>query len=170
MQSQNSFEIRTRRRINYGAWLFKLIAWDSLLPAMVILVPAIANILFPNRGNAIEFMAVTLPIAAFFFRFAIAMRHINSNECSRIVRRIQVVFLCVAILVLLLIDSLFILALEMPQGALFATTTDITIWTALIAIYLTCMAVAMYPGYSERTIDPRDDEPIAAVGSSFDDP
>ncbi len=169
MQSLDLVEVKTERRINYGVWLFKLIPWDSLLPAFVILVPAIVKVLIPNRGNTIEFVAVTLPIAAFFFRFVIATRHINSNECSHLVRRIQIAFLCVAILVLLLIDSLFILAQEMPPGALFATTTDVIVWTALIAIYLTCMGVAMYPGRSECAIDPRDDDPVASFGLSVDD-
>ena len=50
-----------------------------------------------------------------------------------------------------MIDSILILVRVMPQRALFVTKTDIVVWTALIAIYLICMLIAMYPGCAERS-------------------
>jgi hypothetical protein len=136
----------TVRRIDYGTWLLKFVAWDGVLPAVVLLVPIVVEVLFPNCRDAMAITAVALPIAVFLFRFFVAKRHICSNRCSALVRRVQLVALCVAIFVLLLIDSLMIVAREAPKGALFQTETDVVTWAALIVIYLLCMAFAMFPG------------------------
>jgi hypothetical protein len=109
-----------------------------------------------------EFTAVTVPIIAFFIRFFLAKRHIFTNQCTGLVRSIQLTALCAAILMLLLIDSLIILANEMPQGAMFATNTDLVVWAVLITIYITCMALAMFPGRTEvpTTVEWRDVDPF----------
>jgi hypothetical protein len=122
-------------RVTYGSWLLELVAWDGILPVFVVLVPTVIELLFPNRRGALEVTAITLPIAAFFLRFFVGKRHINSNRCARTVRHFQLVGLCIGILVLLMIDSLVILAHEMPKGALFATDTDLLAWTVLITAF-----------------------------------
>lgn len=61
----------------------------------------------------------------------------------------QLVALCVAIFVLVMIDTLVLLAHVMPRGALFATGTDLVVWAMMISLYLTAMATAMYPGRGE---------------------
>lgn len=135
-------------RVHYGQWLLRLIAWDGVLPVLVMIIPWFVQLQFPNRPHALELVAIVVPITAFFIRFFVARRHICSNHCTRIVRVIQTVALCLAILVLLMVDSLIILACEMPKGALFATSTDRMIWAGMYAFYLTCMAIALYPGLS----------------------
>jgi hypothetical protein len=116
---------------------------------VVLLVPPVIEGIFPNRRNVLELTAVTLPIAAFFWRFFAGKRHIDSNRCATAFRYFQLFALCVGILFLLLIDSFVILAHEMPKGAMLATETDRIVWAVLASVYLTCMAVAMYPGRTE---------------------
>ena len=130
-----------------------MIITKVFLPIFIFLLPTVVKVLFPNRRDAIEITGVTLPIIAFFVRFFVAKRHINSNQCSRLVRRIQFVALCVAILILVLIDSMMILAQELPNGALFATDLDVIVFALLIAMYLSCMAFALFPGLDEELVN-----------------
>lgn len=157
-------ETVTHRRVHYGQWFLKLVAWDGVLPVIVLLAPTVVELQFPNRRDAMEFMALVLPITVFFVRFFVAKRHIESNQCTRLVRCFQIIALCLAILVLLLIDSFIILAHEMPKGALYATTTDRFVWGVLCFVYLTSMAFAMYPGRTSelRPVDWRGSVPPAA--------
>jgi hypothetical protein len=149
------------RRVNYRAWMLKLVAWDGTLPVIIVFAPSVVEFLFPNRRTALEVMALTLPIAALFLRFVLGKRHIDANRCSTMVRYIQIVALCIAIIMLVLIDSLVILAHEMPEGALWATKTDRICWAVLIGIYLILMAIAMFPGGTdESAIEPRDFGPV----------
>ena len=134
---------------SYRAWLLKLIAWDGGVPALVLVVPEFVEMLFPNRRGVVQMMAIALPIAAFLVRFFIARRQINSNQCSRLVRRVQMAALCIGIFILLMIDALLILARDLPKGALFATTTDVVTFIVLIGMYLICMVIATYPGRAE---------------------
>ncbi len=108
--------------------------------------------------------AVTLPIAAFFLRVIAGKHHIASNRCSIAVRRFQFCVFCFGILPLALIDCVLILSLVMPKGALFEADTDRLVWAILFAIYLTSMAVAMYPG---RDAPPRSDSVRAEFGVSL---
>lgn len=134
------------RRVKYGAWLIKLVAWDGFVPLIVLLLPSVVEELFPNRRGAMELTALTVPIAAFFIRFVVGKRHIYANDCTDVVRCMQLVALCLAILLLVLIDTLIILANLMPKGAMFATPVDWLVWAVLIGVYGICMAFAMFPG------------------------
>jgi hypothetical protein len=57
---------------------------------------------------------------------------------------------------------MIILANEMPKGAMFATNTDLVVWAVLITVYVSCMALAMFPGRSEvpTTVEWRDVDPL----------
>jgi len=136
--------------VPYGSWFLRVLTWDGILAASILLLPGIVELLFPKQRGAMELAAVFWPIVALFVRFFVARRHINANACSRWMRRLQLATVCVAIFVLLLIDSLVILAHEMPRGAMVATPTDIVIWAVLIVIYLAGMTFAMYPGKVDR--------------------
>jgi hypothetical protein len=86
------------------------------------------------------------------------------SRSVRAVRHFQLVALCIGILVLLMIDSLLILAHGMQKGALFATDTDLLVWAVLIAVYLTSMAVAMYPGRPDPSpVEWRDFDPFTDI-------
>ena len=132
--------------INYRSWLFRIFAWDALLPVVVVLVPTVLGFLFPNHRGPIEIAAVTLPITALFLRFAAGKRHIQTNQCGTPLRCVQYCTLCIGILELFVIDALLILSHVMPKNQLPMTDTELLVWTILIAIYLMLMAVAMYPG------------------------
>ena len=131
-------------------WLIRLIAWDGVLPAVVWSVPFVIHALMPNCRGAVEICAVVLPIVAFFVRFVMGCRVIDSNHCGTLLRRIQVVVLCIGILPLLLIDVFMVLANVMPQGAVIATWEDLIVLAVLYTIYFSAMAIAMYPGSGEE--------------------
>jgi len=133
----------------------RLIAWDGMLPAGIVIVPAGIEILLPNHRGAIEIAAVILPITAFFLRVRAGKHHIASNRCSVAVRRFQFCVFCFAVFPLVLIDCFLVLSHLMPKGALFQADTDLVVWVILFAVYLTSMAVAMYPGRDTIPFDER---------------
>jgi hypothetical protein len=127
-------------------WVIRIVKWDGILPAVVWTSPILVQLLFPNVRWAIEIVAVILPIIALLMRFMIGKRHIDSNRCKPLTRRLQLAVLCIGSIVLLLIDSVMILTHVMPKGAAFATTGDVIVWSALYGIYVASMTIAMYPG------------------------
>ncbi len=127
-------------------WLLRVIAWDGLLPVVVWGAPWAAQWLAPGDRGLMEILGVMLPLGALFVRYFIGARQIAANRCKPTVRRLQILALCLGIFMLVLIDSMMILSLEMPPGALFATTTDLIVWGVLYAVYILTMLVAMYPG------------------------
>ncbi len=133
-------------RVNYGSWFFRVLGWDGLLPVCIVLIPTLVKILIPNNRGAIEATGVLLPIAAFFVRLFIGLRHIASNHCAVSVRGFQYCVFCLGIFLLVCVDALLILSQEMPKGAMFVTRTDYVVFAILISIYLTSMTFAMYPG------------------------
>jgi hypothetical protein len=141
------------RRVNYGAWLLRLLTWDGLLPAIVILTPEIAKQIMPHRPQAIEFISCIAPIAAFILRLFVAGRHLYSNDCTDQMRDRQFAFLCYAVMALLVIDIYVLLARDLPAGAMFANTFNLILWTGVFTIYFVCIAVATYPGRTEETAE-----------------
>ena len=132
------------KELNYSLWLFRLITWDGLLPGCVVLVPIVIGFLFPNNRGPIELAAVVLPSAGFFIRIRAGAGHIASNHCSITVRRIQLCAFVLGIFPLVLLECVLMLTHVMP--ALIMNWTDIAVCAILFAIYLTLMAIAMYPG------------------------
>lgn len=131
--------------IRFGKWLFRLFAWDSLLPVVVVLIPALVESLFPNRQGFIETIAIVLPIVAFFIRLRAGRRHIVKNNCTRAFRSVQFIAFFLAIFILALLDGVIVLSYIMPAGALFAGDDNI-IFAWMAGIYLALMTFAMYPG------------------------
>jgi hypothetical protein len=131
--------------VSYRKWLFRLLAWDGLLPACIAFAPIAVELIHPHNRGAIEITSVTLPVAAFLLRVRAGKRHIDSNQCSGLVRCFQFCALGLAIVPLILIDCFIILSHLMPKGAPFARN-EWLVWPILLGFYLTLMAVAMYPG------------------------
>src|SRR5436190_8924617 len=100
--------------IRFGRWLFRLFAWDSLLPVIVALIPGVIEWLFPNRQGFIEAIAVVLPIVAFFVRLRAGRRHIFKNNCTRAFRSFQFVAFFLGIFLLALLDCVIVLSYIMP--------------------------------------------------------
>lgn len=131
-------------RVNYGSWFFRVLEWDGLLPVFIALIPTVIGFLIPNNRGVIEITGVLLPIAGFFIRFVIGARHIRSNQCAITVRRLQVCFFLLGILLLVFIDALLILSHLMPEGTF--KRTDYFVFAIIISMYLASMTIAMYPG------------------------
>jgi hypothetical protein len=121
-------------------WLFRLLTWDGILPICILLIPSLVEWLNPN-GNVNGIIYVAIAIAAFFIRAEVGGRHIESNNCSETVRRIQAGLFFLAIFILAFLDA-FVMAV--PVGAL--GQEDYAILAILLAVYFTLMALAMYPG------------------------
>ncbi len=71
-------------------------------------------------------------------------------------RFFQLVVFFTGILVLVLIDTMMILAHTGPVGIPIATRTDLIVFLSLFMFYFLSMAISMYPGYEkslEETID-----------------
>jgi len=129
-------------RVDFSAWLLRLVTWDGLLPVFIVLVPAAIGPLVPNNRGVMEITAVALPIAAFFVRFGVGFRLIQTNNCAAAIRRFQVVAFVFGMFLLVLFDSVLILGHLVPNGALFAGSFLIV----LGGPYLVAMAIALYPG------------------------
>jgi hypothetical protein len=133
-------------RIDFRSWFLTVISWDGLLPACILLVPYLIEILFPNIPAGIEIAALLMPITGFFIRFVVGKRHIASNQCSALFRGVQYFFLGLGIFVMVFVDAVLILAHIVPNGVLWADRLHCTLWAVVALIYLTSMTIAMYPG------------------------
>jgi len=131
------------RRVNYVAWVLRVVAWDGALPLAMLSLPYLIGLLLAPRG-AIELTAIITPIAAFFIRLRAGSRHINANHCSSAVKRAQVIVLFCGVFFLVFIDAVIILAHVMPKGALH--WEDFLVLVILGLIYVSAMVFAMYPG------------------------
>jgi hypothetical protein len=162
--------LTTEWQLDVRSWLLRLFAWDGALPAGVLLVPSLVGLVLPNNRGAIEITAVVLPIVAFFIRFRVGKHHIESNNCAAAMKILQLVVLCVAILLLMLVDAFVVLLHVMPWQAGAVTRGDLHVLGIIASIYLTLMGLALYPGrrlvrhtspWAEMD-DPRFDEPTSA--------
>jgi hypothetical protein len=133
-------------RINYRAWLVRVIAWDGVLPLLLWLSPFLVRLLVPGiNKDAGVLLAVPLPICVFFIRIWFGARHIDANRCEKF-RVIQYYCFLFAILVLLFVDALLLALhgeLDENWAAYLSLLRDLSI---PFAVYLALMAVAMYPG------------------------
>jgi hypothetical protein len=139
--------------VDIPAWFFRLATWDGLLPACVVLIPTGVGLLMPNSRGAMEVVSIALPIAAFFIRAGVGKRYIASNGCGVAFRCVQYCVFCVGILLLVFFDAVLILSRLMPKGALFAARSDVYVWAILFSLYLTSMAIALYPGRAKAVYD-----------------
>ena len=116
------------------------------MPAAIWLTPLVIRFIVPQRPAIVEVLAVVLPIVAFFVRANAGVWYINTNRFGRVLRSIQFVALGCAILFYAVVDAVVILTHVMPKGAL--TDADLRILFYVYAFYLTCMGLALYPGFS----------------------
>ena len=133
-------------QIDYAGWFIGMLTWDGLLPLSILVVPPIAEAAIPNRG-VLEFLAVTLPIAFFFWRIVAGCRRIDANHCSARFQKLQVWSLVLAVFLLVFLDALTILLQALPKGAF--NREDFIVLGVMLVIYLIPMAIAMYPGRSQ---------------------
>ncbi len=137
---------RSLEGVDYRRWLWRVVSWDTLLPALIVLIPTVIEALFPKSPDLIVMLAALLPMITFLIRFRAGKRQIAMNRCSLLVRRFQFFVFCIGIVALIFVDCLLIASQAMPAGALFADASDWMNWAILIGIYFGSMTVAMYPG------------------------
>jgi hypothetical protein len=144
------------QRINYWLWFYRLIAWDSLLPAVIVAVPMALHLLFPNAQGVIDLVAVVIPVVALFIRYRAGRKYILANQCSVKLRHIQFNVMCLGIFSLALFDSFIILTNLFPNivilGNLFPNLplTDLQFILIFLGVYLLMMSFAMYPGRTKN--------------------
>ena len=144
--------VKPRESTDYRLWAARVLGWDGLLPAVISgLSMAIAR-LFPNNRPLAEILMVSLPIIGFFVRFAIGSRQISGNYCGSIVRGVQYGALGMAMLMFLFVDFLVVLSAFIPRNQPGNPPQEMSIWAAVLAIYICLVALAMYPG--RRPADP----------------
>lgn len=133
------------RKVDYWLWFYRLISWDSLLPVVIVSIPMVLRVLFPNRRGIVEIIGVVLPIIAFFIRYTTGVKHIQSNSCPVWMQRMQYCVFCISIFVLVLFDS-FVILLNAIQNF---SEEDELVLAVFTVIYFSLMALAMYPGRTQ---------------------
>lgn len=144
MESSRS---KVHARHPMSIWMLHLFGYDGVLPATVLLLPGLVRLVL-GAGVVIEFIAVVLPIVAFFVRSAVGLRNIEKNACGGLFRALQKAALFLGLLLLLLVDGFLILTWRMPANAL--EKGDYVFTAALYGCYLILMAVASFPGLRRR--------------------
>jgi len=86
-----------REHVNSAHWMWRVVSWDTLLPAFVWVAPYIIELAFPRREGLIEAAAVALPIAAFFLRIHAGRRQIAIIHCADSTRRLQRIVLIIGV-------------------------------------------------------------------------
>ncbi|WP_425615925.1 hypothetical protein NA78x_005860 [Anatilimnocola sp. NA78] len=134
-----------RTRINFVRWAWRVVAWDGVLPLVLLGLPHFIRWLIPNADKVIEIAAVVLPIGAFFTRMVAGCLHIRTNRCGPRLRSAQQAALFCGVFVLVLFDAFVILQLNIPAGAIPHVEVVAT-GLVVFSIYLPFLTFAMYPG------------------------
>jgi len=134
-------------KVDVLSWLLTVATWDGALPSSIILAEIVLRILLPRWLHPIlgSFAGLAVCIGI-LIRMSVGSRHVASNQCGAAFRRVQFAFLSLGILVLAMLDLLLVLiGLGVMQNREDFVISAI-IAAVLAAIYLTSMAIAMYPG------------------------
>jgi uncharacterized membrane protein len=135
--------------VDYVGWFLRLLGWDIVLTAFVAIVPVVITLVLPGDADAIELIAVPLPIGAFILRACSGWHHIQANGCDVQMRQQQTNAFFLAMVMLVTFDTMMITSHIMPAPAPLAQI-DYFIYGSLFLLYLGLMAYAMYPGRVER--------------------
>jgi hypothetical protein len=132
--------------LDVGLWSGRILGWDGLLPAIVLLASMAVALFFPKNQGVQSVALLALPIAAFLWRAYVGHRQIYTNRCGRWVRRGQRVALGFALLLFVAFDFIFVLLQFVPKGQRQLPPEDVPIWAGLAVAYFALVAFAMYPG------------------------
>lgn len=119
-----------------------------MLPVITAALASLTKLLMPNPGGVGEFVALCLPIAAFFVRYLIGRRRYGSNPHFLW----QIGVFVIAILLLALLDTVLILFRFMPVAA---TREDWLLWFIGHSICLLLMGIAFFPRMHPTFIAPQ---------------
>ncbi|MDA1053474.1 MAG: hypothetical protein O3C40_23745 [Planctomycetota bacterium] len=149
---QEDYDRSSRGTVDYRGWLIRLVCWDGILPADVLAAPQVALSLGADRSTT-EFLAIAMPLLAFFIRIPMGFRHIATNHCGPILSCCQFVVFFLSAIYLVCIDALMLFSMEMNNGRLWANQGDLVALIILLSIYFLAMLFALGPGRSPA-IDP----------------
>lgn len=135
--------------VDYVGWFLRLLGWDIVLTAVVAIVPVVVQLVFPGNPDAIDFIAVPLPILAFLLRACSGWYHIQANGCDIEMRQQQTSAFMLALVMLGTFDTMMIMSHIIPAPGPLAQI-DYFIYGGLFLLYLGLMACAMYPGRVKR--------------------
>ena len=132
--------------INDMIWFLRVLIWDGVLPLVLVVVPLVIRMAFPQFPDVVVPIAIILPIAAFFLRFYVGCCYITENHCGDWTRRVQSVSLVIGILALLIIDVMCIGTLGLPNGPIWNDPPALKVLSCIYGLYLVSMAMTLYPG------------------------
>jgi hypothetical protein len=133
--------------IDFRAWLMGVVGWDGILPVSVLATPQL-TLAFGAGRSLTEFLAVTMPLLAFFVRLIAGHRRIVANYCGPVLRCCQFAVFFLAAVLLVCIDTLMLVAMEMNNGRLWANQADFLVWIILLSFYFLAMLFVLFPGRS----------------------
>lgn len=151
--------------VDYRGWLIGVACWDGILPVCILATPQVALSLGANR-SVIEFLAITMPVLAFFVRIVMGRRRIVANHCGPLLRCCQFVVFFLAAIHLVCVDALMLVSMEMNNGRLWANQADLVVWIILLSTYFLAMLFVLYPGRSTATRKPAPAKRVASPVAS----
>lgn len=134
-----------RSVVNYRGWLVSVFCWDGILPAGVLAIPCMALSLGADRSLT-EFLAVSMPLLAFFVRIPVGFWRIGENQCGPILQCCQFTVFFLAAILLVCLDALTIVEMEMNNGRLWANEADLVALIILWSAYFFAMLFVLFPG------------------------
>lgn len=140
--------------VDYREWMRQVLAFDGVLPVVVLGVPEAAALLLPQRPDVIEILAIFLPIGSFLIRFYRGKHRINANGCGQVTRLLQKLALTGGVFLLMVTDALLILMRDVQirlgrkqAGIDWQALAEVSLVVSVaLAIYLPLAVFAMYPG------------------------
>lgn len=138
--------------VQYGTWLYRVVAWDGLLPVFTMLVPVVLDYMFPVNPKLRDIAITVVPIVTFFARLSVGVRHVSSNQVGKAVRTVQYLAFILGILVLFTLDGLLLVMSAFRDGQM-VKGDELPVVGVWFGIYLVFMVVAMFPGWVEVAIE-----------------
>jgi len=132
------------KRINYRAWFWRVLAWDGLLPLVVLAAPYVIKTLVPDREEPLMLAVILTAIGVFLLRWVVGAKHIAGNCCGPSTRQVQYFCFFAGLVVMLMIDAFALALHDMLQPGEFIGLAIVL--SIPFSIYLTLMTIAMYPG------------------------
>ena len=147
----------TISRVDRGEWFRRVLGWDGLLPVVIVMMPWVIDLIWPNAAKLQTLAAGFVPIIALFVRFKVGRLHLSENHVGTLFLACQRFVFYGAILWLCFLDC-FVMALhaapEIPLG-------DLIVVFVAYGLYLAAMTFAMYPGRTLHIVPEGDSSGIA---------
>ena len=125
--------------------VLRMLAWDGLLPLVVLVVPYLVRLVLPQFPDAIVVAAIVVSIVAFFLRVYIGCCYICANQCGKWLRRFQLLTLNLGVFTLMFVETLVMVLQDLPGNANVGIGLLIVL-APFYAFYIACMLITLYSG------------------------